>query len=263
MTLAELNPFAEAMRSLAARGVLPTNLNTAELRQMGDGFHRQNFTSAQTLLSDLLDQYKADVEKIVNPTTETTDNGPRTTGLNVAEARLRAKELLQRLGYQPNEGEAGTLKDLSSDRRINLVIETNRDVARGAGWFIQGNDPDALDAFPAQELVRVVQPRTKARDWKSRWLIAATAAGDSDAIRVLETTGRMMARKDSPVWQQLGSSANFDDGLDNPFPPFAFNSGMDVRDIAYSEALRFGLIQPGEAVRPSLPADLSKLFSLS
>jgi len=45
----------------------------------------------------------------------------------------------------------------------------------------------------------------------------------------------MIALKDDDVWDQLGSSDFFPDGLDNPYPPFAFNSGMDVRDVIRSE----------------------------
>lgn len=274
MTLSDLQPFTAALTSHQSKTVLPTLLNSAEIKQQLDAAtRRQSFFSAQTMFGNYLDQVKADVESIINPqTTQRADRvtpenpqGNVTEGMDSATARLRAKELLQRIGYSPAIGEQGTIKDLSSDARINLVIQTNRDVAQGAGWFIQGNDPAALDAFPAQELIRVIDPRDpkNKRNWRARWEIAAAKAGDTDALRVLAGTGRMVARKDSPIWNEIGSSQNFDDGLDNPFPPFAFNSGMDVQDISYTEAVALGLLKRGDTVRHSLPDDLSKLFGIA
>ena len=60
----------------------------------------------------------------------------------------------------------------------------------------------------------------------------------------------MIALKDDPVWEQLGSSDLFDDGLDNPYPPFAFNSGMDVQDVDRDEAIKLGLIDRDTQVVP-------------
>jgi hypothetical protein len=271
--VSELTPFESAMAALAKRDVLPTALDTQGLRQLGAGFHRQNFTSAQTLIEDLLTSCKEKVERIINPTTEqradrvTPENpqGNVTTGLDPATARQQTKELLQQLGYTPKPGEAGTIKDLSSDARTNLVINTNKDVMTGAGQFIQSQDEQVIIAFPAWELFRLTEPRDPRakRNWTARWQIAAQAAGDFDALRVFAETGRMMARKDSPLWEQLGSSQNFDDGLDNPFPPFAFNSGMEVRDIDFDEAFALGLIKRGERVTPNIPENLADLFKIT
>lgn len=270
MTTAELIPFEEAMKSLAARGVLPTNMGTRELRELGAGFHRQNFTSAKTLLTDLLDGYKKAVEEIINPTTQqradrvTPENpqGNVSTGLDLPTARLQIKQLQEKLGMVKGDG---SIKDLTSDARINLVIKTNRDTMRGAGQFIQSQSDEVLVTNPAWELFRLKDPRDpkSKRDWKGRWQIAAAAAGDTDALHVFGHMGRMIARKDSPIWNEIGSSNNFDDGLDNPFPPFAFNSGMDVRDISYTEAVAIGLIQRGDVIQRSVPADLSKLFGFA
>lgn len=266
--LDQLNPFASAMKSLGARGVLPTSLDSAGLRQLGAGFHRQNFTSAQTLLTDLLDQYKDDVGELLNPVTEqradriTPENpqGNVTVGINPATARLRAKELLQRLGYEAAEGERGTLKDLASDRRINLVVKTNTELAQGAGAFLQGSDPAVLEAFPCWELYRLEDRKTE-RNWTGRWRIAAQLVGDVDAARVLDAEGRMIARKDSPIWQALGDGeGGYDDTLGNPYPPFAFGSGMWTRSIAFDEAEALGLVNLNTQIESPVPDDLAQLF---
>ena len=48
----------------------------------------------------------------------------------------------------------------------------------------------------------------------------------------------MIAKKDSPIWQELGSE---DDGLGNPYPPFAFGSGMGWEIVSQSEIDELGL----------------------
>lgn len=258
-TLTDLKPLESTLAGLARKKVLPSALSSAEQRaKFSAEFHRLNFTSARTLLTDLLDAYKEKVGKIINPVTVTREDGSlKTQGLDPATARLEIKQLQHSSGMVKGDG---SITDLTSDARINLVIQTNRDVMQGMGWFIQGNDPAALDAFPAQELIRV-EGREKPRDWQGRFRHFAEIVGDTDALRVMAETGRMIARKDSPVWEALGAGDDiYNDTLGNPFPPFAFNSGMDVQDISYTEALDFGLIQPGEAVRPQLPDDLSTLL---
>jgi len=266
MDITELNPFVDAMDSLAKRKVLPTVLDTDGLRKLGNGFHRQNFTSAQTAEKDLLDQYFSDIGSIVNPTTTqradrvTAENpeGNVTVGMDASTARLRAKQMLRDKGYQPEVGKRGTLQDLSSNARINLVIKTGKETSQGAGQYIQGNDLDVLDAFPCWELVRF-EGHKKQRDWEARWRTAARVSGDTDALRVLEETGRMVARKDSPIWDSLGDSSIFPDGLDNPYAPFAFNSGMGQIAVSYDDAKDLGLVDLNTKIEPQI-IDLETIF---
>ncbi|HXI73456.1 MAG TPA: hypothetical protein VNN22_24195 [Verrucomicrobiae bacterium] len=265
-----LHPFTAAVRANEVKSALPSDLSSAELRTLDAAVKRKSFISARTMLTDLLDQYKFDVESIINPKTEqradrvTPENpeGNVTTGLNQAYARQGIKDLLRGLGYAPEPGEAGTLKDLSSNPRINLVLKTNTELAQGAGRFIQMNNPDVLDQFPAQELVRFEQ-RMKVRDWEARWAAAADESGDEDAAKCLEDSGRMVALKDSEIWQALGDGAGgYDDTLGNPYPPFAFNSGMWVQSVSRSDAEELGLIDPGEKAEPH-PLDLGELFGVA
>ena len=160
-----------------------------------------------------------------------------------ATVRLGIKQFLDDLGYTPEEGKEFGLQDLGSDRRINLQIETNVQTAQGFGWFVQGNQEAVLDQWPAQELYRALVPKggvEAERDWAERWEEAGGEfIGD-----------RMVALKTDPVWAKLGSSALFPDGLDNPWPPFAFNSGMDVRDVDRAEAEELGLLEPSTTLLP-------------
>lgn len=268
MPLAPLQSFTQAVAAHGGRTVMPTSLSTAQLRLLDASIRRQSLFSARTLLTDLLDGYKKKVASILNPVTEqradriTPENpeGNVTTGLNPAQARTEIKDLLKSLGYSPDPNERGTLKDLSSDARINLVIRTNTETAQGAGRFIQMNDADVVDEYPAQELVRFEQTQ-KQRDWETRWREAAAESGDDDAARVLDESGRMVALKASPIWDSLGNGAGgYDDTLGNPYPPFAFNSGMWVQSVARDDAEALGLISPGQKAETH-PLDLANLFS--
>jgi hypothetical protein len=250
-------PFREAIEQLAKKKLLPTDLTSAELRQLESGIRNQAFFSSQTTLEGLLDRYKTGIESIINPTQS--ERGA-TEGYDPASLRTFIKDYLRSISYKPDEGEAGTIKDLSSDGRINLVIKTNTELAHGAGRFIQQNsDADVVDLWPALELVRF-ESRVKPRDWEARWARAASYSGDTDAARMLEENGRMVARKDSPIWDALGSSDLFDDGLDNPFPPYAFNSGMWTQEISRDEAIELGLIKEGDKVEPQ-ELDFGSLFN--
>ena len=268
--LTDLMPFEAAIKSLAARAVLPTALDSAGLKQLGGAFHRQNFTSTKTLLTDLLDGYKEKVGQILNPVTTqradrvTAENpqGNVTTGLNPATTRLQIKELQRSLGFDATDGQ-GSVRDLGSDARINLVLKTNTELSQGTGFAIQSNDPAVLEAFPCWELYRL-EGKTKERDWEERWQIAAEEAGDTDAARVQDETGRMVARKDSPIWQSLGDGpSDTTDGLGNPYPPFAFNSGMWTKDVSYDDAEKLGLVNLDTQVESNLPGDLAQLFGLA
>jgi hypothetical protein len=264
-----LHPFTQAVKANDVRELLPTSLDSAGIRALDAQIRRTSMVSSQTLLEDLLAGYKEKLGSILNPTTEqredrVTEENPQgnvTEGLNQAYARTEIKALLRSLDYAPKEGEAGTIKDLSSDGRINLVLSTNVQTAQGAGRFIQMNDEDVVDEFPAQELYRLEETH-KQRDWPARWRAAAEESGDDDAARILDETGRMVALKASPIWDSLGDGAGgYEDTLGNPYPPFAFNSGMWVQSVARADAEELGLIDKGQKAEAH-PLELEKLFSL-
>lgn len=270
-----MSDFLEAIQHLARKGLMPTSLDSAGIRAINAGIRRQSVFSAETLMVDYLAKIKEVVGSLVEPKQElrtdpdTGETKSVTVGHNPATARATLRQTLADLGYRPADEIAGTIKDLSSDERIKLVVKTNAELAQGAGNFIAGSDPDVIDAWPAQELYRQ-ESREQPRNWDgtnpdgdkkltgfgSRWMMAAQAAGDAAAARVLEESGRMVALKSSEIWQALGDS---DDGLGNPYPPFAFNSGMWVRDVARKQAIELGLIGADEtAGRPAF--DFESLF---
>lgn len=227
-------------------------MSSAEIRALDAGLRRQSLFSARTTIESYLDDIKATVESIINPkeVARVQEDGTTRTvteGFNPATARQNLREQLRALGYAPEAGEAGTIKDLSSDARLNLVIKTNTEIAQGAGQFVQQNAfAETVDAYPALELFRL-EDRKDPRDWEQRWRIASQVAGDAKAAGVLEFTGRMVALKSSRIWQELGDGAGgYDDTLGNPYPPFAFQSGMWTEEVARESAEELGLLAPDE-----------------
>lgn len=167
---------------------------------------------------------------------------------NPATIRLELKQILESIDYQPAPGKAGTIEDLSTDRRLNLIIETNERMAHGYGQWAQGNDPEIINEFPCQELVRIYVRKEK-RNWYERWRAAGgfiyngmpqTGGPLEDGLQ-----GRCIARKDDPVWTELSAF-----GL--PYPPFDFNSGVGVMDVDRDEAIAIGVIQPTDHITPDM-----------
>ena len=157
--------------------------------------------------------------------------------------RVRLKATLVRVGYNPVDGfpgdaelgippaAPGSLKDLGSDRRLNLILDTQARLIAGKGQQQRGLDATALDQFPAYELVRGGRVKTP-REWLKRWKTAADNIDWQGVSKAAFAQGRMIALKTSLVWGAIGSSALFNDALDVDHPPFAFNSQMvwEVRD---------------------------------
>lgn len=266
--------FIEAIANLQKKGLLPTDLSSAQLREISAALRRQSIFSARTSIEYYLAKVKDTVHSLIAPQQVEREGATRTVteGYNPATARAELRRTILSLGYEPAAGEEGTLKDLSSDARLNLVIRTNTQLAQGAGAFIRQNfAPHVVAEYPALELVRY-EPREHPRSWSgdeggddkvlgaefaSRWMQAAQIADDPDAARVLSDTGRMVALKSSGIWQALG---DFEDGLNNPFPPFAFNSGMWTEDVSRADAVDLGLMDQNDTAEPA-DFDLSELFS--
>jgi hypothetical protein len=233
--------LSDAVKILLEKGLMPTNLDTAGIRELDASLLNQSFFSAQTLNSYLLQLYKDRITGILNP--------PKTGTTQFSQGYITRdiQDFLASVGYQPNPDEAGTLKDLSSDARIQLVVKTNTEMAQGQGLWTEKQQPVILEGWPASELFRA-EGRKIPREWVVRFRQAGQATGDPIGKGWTVTPGgRLIALKNHAIWYWLGSSQLFSDGLNRPWPPFAFNSGMWVRDISRALTESFGLLAPDEA----------------
>jgi hypothetical protein len=222
-----------ALERAVDREILPTALRSAELREeFAAAVRGRAVFSARTTNAVYLQELRTAIERLL-------EGG---FGNDKAMIRLELKSLLQRLGYTPKLGfpgdqalgippaEPGELTDLSSDKRINLILDTQFSLMEG--WAQQQRGEERADAFPAWELVRM-EPRRVPRGstnysvgWVARW---RTVGGP------LRPGMRLMAPKGHPIWTALGDSAQFRDALDVTHPPFAFNSGMGWREVTRDE----------------------------
>lgn len=147
--------------------------------------------------------------------------------LSAAQARQMMREHLRSSGYQAIPGTTGTIKDLSTTKRMDLVLETNSQMVRG---YLQHEERKGSISYPAQELYRAKSARMP-RDWDSRWMAASAQIGHVGVAN----NGEMIALNNSPIWMALSR-------FGTPYPPFDFNSSMRVRAVAFDRAEALGLM---------------------
>jgi hypothetical protein len=143
------------------------------------------------------------------------------------------------------------LENLSDSVHVHNIVQNETDLARGYGTFSVHQSVAYLRAHPFQELYRA-ENRVEWRDWPARWRDQGGSfyegAGDYPA-------GRMIAPTGSKIWEDIANSENYKDGTGSPFPPFAWNSGMDVRQVSADDLRKLGLSvdAEGNEVRRSVP----------
>ena len=237
--------------------LMPTHLDSASIRaQIAAEARRRSFFSATATRERYLIRLRDSLARVA------------AGEWNDASARLVIQQELDALGYDVEAGgfpgdlglvepaERGSLRDLSSRARIELQRETQVRMARSVAQAKAGNSAHARRAYPAWSYERIYG-RAVPRDWAARWDAAGFEIGWVGAARAMPSPTasefRMIALKDSPIWQALGDGAGgFADTLGNPYPPFAFGSGMGWRECPADEVESLGLGECGE-----MDADLS------
>jgi hypothetical protein len=209
------DPFLSAIKRLTGQTIMPTSAGTYGLEQLPAAVRERAFFSARVTNADLLQQAYDLITRGVS-------GGDRDSNGN----------------YIPGS----SLKDLSSDKRLEMIYRTNVEMAQGYGTFLQQQDPASLDAYPAQELYRL-EDRKEHRPWGQRWNTAIQDIGlsNTSAIPVADmfADSGMFALVNDPIWTAISR-------FDLPYPPYDFGSGMWVRDISRLEAQNMGLMAPGD-----------------
>jgi hypothetical protein len=129
---------SRAVGIMDAKGVLPTHLSSAEARgQLAKELRERAVFSARTTHAGYLQEVRDAAAAVMRGE------------MNMATARLRLKELLVELEYDPAKGfpgdealgippaEPGSLRDLSSKRRLDLVLRTQIALARNAAPLVK------------------------------------------------------------------------------------------------------------------------------
>lgn len=204
--------------------LVTSGLNSAQWNQVQAGLRDRAFFSSRVESARFLHAAKSQIGDLAD--------GHR----SASEIRRDLRALADAEGYTPEAGDEGTIKDLRSRQRLDVIIQTNARQARGYMQQLEGNTPGALAAFPAQELIRT-RARKVPREWDQRW------RGQGGRLYA----SRMIALKGDPVWHKISA-------FGVPWPPFDFGSGMGVQDIDRAEAIALGIIQPDDPPPP--PANI-------
>lgn len=243
----------DAFKAAQDRGILPTDLSSADLRDLSAGMRSRSVFVARGTSAVFASKLKEVINQLA------------AGDIGEADARVTLLETLRALDYTPEGGfptdapgrvppaVRGSLQDLSSFRRLDLIVRTQIELMTGAGQQARGLEPTRLAAFPCWELVRMLPVRVP-RDWQARWKeVGGLFVIDGKFYGRFEETPwemddprerekmelRMIAPKGDPIWGELGSS--FDDSLDVDHPPFAFNSGMGWREVSAASATTLGI----------------------
>ena len=219
--------------------LLPTDLGSEELRQAfpAEILRRSMFSAKMTFLPYLSRLRDVCAEVAAGR-------------MDQATARARLLDMLGAMGHSPMD--EGGLQNPASISRLNLIIDTQRQMAASAA-NVAAQTEATVAVTPAWELMRFVGKAVPRQDWPRRWAAAGNSVGWQGALK----GERMIALKASPIWQALGNGeGGFRDTLGNPYPPFAFGSGLAWMEIDRDECIELGLISPGEKVpvppRPDL-----------
>lgn len=177
--------------------------------------------------------------------------------INQATARERLLGSLSRMGHSPLDD--GGISNPASLRRLDLIVDTQRQMAASVA-NMAAETPETLEEWPAVELTRFVGRGAPRPDWHERWRAAGDAVGWQGAAK--DAGGfpdwRMVALKGSPIWQALGDGAGgYRDTLGNPYPPFAYGSGLAWADVSRAEAIDLGLV-PDDAKAATPPLSPSE-----
>ena len=215
--------------------LLPTSLGSEELRRtVAADILRQSIFSARMESARYLMQVRETCAAMVSG------------AIDRATAVAQLTDHLAQMGHSPLDG--GGLTNPAARRRLNLILETRTEMAAAAAR-VNGQTAGTVYAYPAWELTRF-EKRDEPRKWWDRWQAAGEAVAWEGVVRDF---GRMIALKSSPIWAALGRGAGgYRDTLGNPFPPFAFGSGMDWLGVDRETCVRLGLI--GENEHPPMPA---------
>lgn len=181
----------------------------------------QSLFSARTTCRSYLDMVKKRLVEVA------------TRAVIPSDAERMLRKTLEDIGYSPETGfpdargrvppaKPGSITDLSSSRRIQLILDTNVKQARSLGQVASSENPIFLMTNPAWRLTRTGARRKPRGDWKKRWAAAGAACGWKGALQ-----RDMVALKTSPIWAQIGRGAGgFLDTIGTDYPPFAFGSGL-------------------------------------
>lgn len=232
-----IQPLGEAIAKLSAKTPIGAALNSAEWADVPLALRERAQFSANIESVRLLSTIQDKLSKRVGLIQEQVANGDAFVDRSsfIGDIRQMAIDLGVRT---TDEDGAGTVRDIHSAKRLGMIFDIQTQQAAEFARWKMDQDPDVLDAYPAQRLIRV-ESRQAPRDWEARWSEAGGAVGWKEALQTPQ-----VALKSSPIWAELSA-------FGTPWPPFDFGSGMGVEDVDRAEAEQLELLKPADQVRPA------------
>lgn len=227
-------PLSEVSATIAGKTPIGSALGSSEWAQMPGYLRDAAFFSAKVESVRALADAQRGLQQILDQVRASHGGLAMDRGKWIAQMQKLSNDLGLR---NPDPAKRGTIQDFGSEKRLKLILDHQIGMAQGKAYYLSGQDPDVINAWPAQELVRIAA-RKVPRDWIRRW----AAAGGKFA------EGRMIALKTDPIWTRLSR-------FGRPYPPFDYNSGMGLEEIDREEAEKLGLIEPGQKLKPSVQRD--------
>jgi hypothetical protein len=236
-------PFSEALDKLGVREIVPSAQGTAEWSGVEVAIRERAFLSARVesarvlqTMKDYLDDFMAGARM--------ENGGLKAQGRAEFLADMRQLVIAEGLGrIDPATGKIdpvireGDLTDIRSMRRLQLIFDTQVEAAQEFGFWKQGQNPDILYVFPAQQFIRV-RPVMIPRDYHQA------------------AEGSIRRKDDLEFWLSMNRDFNV------PWGPWGFGSGMGVEDVDREEAIAAGVMLPEETVRP-IHKDFNERLSAS
>ena len=113
---------------------VPTDLTTRQMQQLDWQIRERAFWSATVSNAKIV----ADLHGVCNAVVS--------EKMSMSDARLEIAKSLNRNGYAAADGTQGTIRDLSTFRRQDLIIKTNVEMARGYAQYAEAQED--LDIYP-------------------------------------------------------------------------------------------------------------------
>lgn len=220
-------PFQEAVDKIGTKSPIGSRLNSAEWSHLPVALRERGFFSATVENVRFLGRAQQFIGDYLSGAVETLPNGKK-----ALKAGSRAQFVRDMSAFAKAEGmgpldpeDKGTIKDITSQARLSLIFNVQTQSAHDYGNWKQGQDPDVLDAYPAQRFIRDHSVNVK-------------------RVPHQLNEGRVELKSSLDFWVQMNVDFHV------PWGPWGFNSGMGVEDVDREEAEKLGLLKPGEAVQP-------------
>jgi hypothetical protein len=217
-------PFHEAIEKLGERSPIASRLKSSEWAEVPTALRERAFFSSRVESMRFLQRGRDAISDFLQQTREVLPNGESALATG---GRAKFIEGMRQFAAKEGMGpldRKGALTDITSERRLGLIFDTQTQQMQDFGYRKQGMDPDVLNEFPAQRFIRV-KDVSEPRDWHVQF---------EDQVYL----------KTDPIWKRV----NRDFGV--PWGPWGWGCGHDVEDVDRDEAEALGLIRRDQVIEP-------------